>query len=378
MDEIDDAELEQAMRDGLARRAEQADVAVPVADRARRAARGRRTTRWAVVGVAAASVVAIAVASTFVATRGPAPDDSSRPVVQAPSDSGAEPAPTAWRTESWGDLAVEVPADWGYGGAPDAEGIACFPSAGFDAAGDPIAGGDAGDIGYVGRPVSFTDACASIDAMQRGGIAPTGPYVWLGAGLEPGVVELAGGYTQETVEVDGSTLTVATRDPDLRDQILSSATGGEQCLSELDRSGPVAHDRADPTAEPVTLRVCAYRLGEGDTAGWQLTYAADLGAKPLAAYLAAVEAGEAPRDQCPTADYQLGEAVLLELLDADGGVVRQDAVNTFDSCAGIAVDADQVWELETTKLTAAMVRAWAVGGVPAIVHGPFGLIGPQG
>lgn len=377
--EFDDAALEREMRAGLEERAGRVDVDVPVADRARRAARGRRTTRWAVVGVAAASVVAVAVVSAIVATDGSSPTDSSGPVAESPGGSGAEAPPTAWRTESWGDLEVEVPADWGYGGAPDAEGIACYPAATSDADGNPIAGADADGIGYVGRPIVSTDSCASIDAMQRADIAPTAPYVWLGAGLDPGVVELAGGYTQETVDAEGSTVTAATRDPALRERILSSATGGERCMSELSRSGAIVHDEAaDPAAEPVTLRVCAYRLDDGVNADWQLTYAADLGRAPLAEYLAAVGAGSPPRDQCPSIDYQLGEGVLLELLDADGGVVRQDAVNTFGSCAGIAVDAARFWELKTTELTAAMVRPWAVGGIPAVVHGPFELMGAQG
>ncbi len=100
----------------------------------------------------------------------------------------------------------------------------------------------------------------------------------------------------------------------------------------------------------------------------------------LDAYLDAVAAGKPPIDQCPTIDYQLSEAVVLEVLDADGGVLRQDSVNPYEACAGIAVGAERVWELETTALTPGMTRPWVVGGVGAVIHGDpdLGFIGALG
>ena len=372
MDDQELEELEQTMRAGLHRRADQADVALPVTDRVRPKGRHRSLAVGAVIGLVAASLVTVAVVESLTGS-----GDDPDPTSAAPTSVASDPTDVAvrWRTETWGDVQVDVPADWGYGGAPDEEGVACFPGASLDAAGQPVRGRDV-PPGYVGRPISLTDVCASTDA----GAPVDGPYVWLGAGLTSGLVELGNGYVQETVAVDGTTLTVATRDEVLRQRIVGSVRGSESCLSELDRSGPISHDRADDlTGEPVTLRVCAYRADDGP-GGWELTYAADLEQPALGEYLVAVADGERPRDQCPAIDYALGEAVVLEILDTDGQVLRQDSVNAFESCAGIAVDARRVWELKTTRLTPEMTRPWVVGGVGAVIHGnpELGFIGQQG
>lgn len=374
---MDDDELEQMVRSGLVRRADETAVDVGLVAVARSDARRRRGLRAVVVGATAAGVLAASVVAGVVLSTGQsgptAVDASARedPSVTAPEAS-------AWRTETWGDLQVDVPADWGYGGAPDADGVACFAGVSLDADGAPVRARSM-PPGYVGRPILLTDVCLSIDA----GAPVQGPYVWLGAQIEPGEVDLGDGYVQQTVSVVGSTVTVASDDADLRRRIIESVRESERCRSELDRSGPIQHDRSENAdAEPVTLRVCAYRLvAEGSTVGdWELTYAADLDTTALEAYVGAVAVGDPPRDQCPAIDYQLGEAVVLEILDGDGGVLRQDAVNPFYSCAGIAVDADRVWPLETTALTPDMARPWVVGGVGAVIHGDpdLGFIGPQG
>ena len=370
---MEDDELENAMREGLRARASGVDVDVSrreVAGATAAARRRRRTTR-VLVGLAAASVVAVVVTATLTH------DGGERDRVLDPAGP-SEPALDRgeWRTEVWGDVAVDVPADWGYGGAPDERGVACFPGASLDAAGERVR--DPRKVaGYVGRPIGLTDVCASIDA----GAPVASPYVWLGAGLPVGTVELSDGFVQETVEAEGETVTVATQDPEVREQILSSVTASETCLSELTRSGPIIHDQADdPAATPTTLRVCTYRLGDepGGTGGWELTSAMDLGTPALTDYLEAVGAGEAPRDQCPAIDYQLTEAAVLEVLDESGGVLRQDAVNAF--CPGIAVGAETVWALETTRMTSAMTRPWVMGVVRAVMSGDpdLGFIGPQG
>jgi hypothetical protein len=370
----DEDELEQALRAVLADRAGHADVDAQALERVmpRRRPRHGRGAAAAVIALAAASVVAVAGAATVLSRAG---DERPSKGTSAYDDAvAAEP----WRVEAWGDVQVEVPADWGYGGGPNEDGLACYPEAILDASGQPLRSG-AEDRGYVGRPFSMTDECSSLEA----GGPFAGPYVWFGADLEPGAVEREGGLVQETIEVAGTTVTVGAVDDSLRSRILGSVTGSESCLSELPRSGPIEHDRAaDPDAAPATLRVCTYRLADttGGAGAWELTSATDLDAAALNAYLAAVAAGDPLRDQCPTIDYQLSEAAVLEILDEQGQVLRQDAVNTFDACAGIAVDADRVWPLETTALTPEMARPWVVGGVGAVLYGDpdLGFIGPQG
>ncbi len=260
---MEDEQLERVMRDGLERRALDAARDAGLVARARDGAQRRRRLRAVAVGVTAIGAVAACAALAAVlsaGTSGPTAIDAAGgedPTVSAP-EAGA------WRTETWGDIQVDVPADWGYGGAPGADGVACYPAAGLDAAGTPVRP-RATPPGYVGRPIVLTDVCLSVDA----GAPVQGPYVWLGAGIEPGEVDLGDGYVQETVSVAGTTVTVASDDVALRRQILESVGGSERCLSELDRSGPIEHDRAeDRDAEPVTLRVCAYRLGDtGSTVG---------------------------------------------------------------------------------------------------------------
>jgi hypothetical protein len=367
---MNDEQLEQAFRDGLSRRAEQVYVDPSLVSRARSGAGARRRRTWVALGGAAAAVALVAGLVTALT-------DGDRPAADRGTDPSTteEDQPDAWRTERWGDLQVEVPADWGYGGAPGAGGGLCSPGAVFDSVGDPVSGEP--PAGYVGRPIDLGDACSEQGSETT---APDSPYVWLGAGVAPGTIELPGGYTQETITTQGTRLTVATQDPAVRARILESAGGNEKCLSELDRPGEIAHDRADdPNAEPVILRVCAYRLGVAND-GWWLTYATDLDTGALRAYQAAVDDGAPPQDQCPTIDYQPTAAVVLELIDADGGVLRQDAVNLTTFCAGIGVDASLVWELYTTKLTAEMARPWAVGGVRSVLYGSAAvqLAGPEG
>lgn len=374
---MNDDELEQQVRAGLQRRADRARVDDALVARASGAS-GRRRRRWVAVGAAAA--VVLAVAGIAVAQRD---DGPARTETAADRTTERTTGQGGWRTESWRDVQVEVPDSWGYGSAPvgavGGEAVTCYPAAAVDAAGLDVGVEEQSTTPYVGRPIGYTDVCVPYPDNRPD--APATDYVWLGGAVTPGVVELGNGLVQETVAVDGSTVTVATADPRLRERILGTVTGGEQCLAEVERSGPVAHDAArDLDAPAVTLRVCAYQLDEAADGPWRLTYAADLGRDAARAYTDAVAAGAPEEDQCPTIDYQLYDAVVLELLDSDGGVLRQDSVNPSASCAGIAVDARQVWELETVALTPETTRPWLVGGLRAVVRGDaaFGFIGPQG
>lgn len=371
--EMHDAELEQVLREGLERRAQRADVAVPVADRARTDVRRRRAGR-VTAGLAAAAVVAVATtAVTLNRDNGPDEVHSNPPVA---SDPGS-PVDGVWRTEYWRDMQVDVPDSWGWGGAPPACGVGPARSSG----GQRIAS-DA-EVPYVGRPISNTDDCGPIPDP------PSAPYVWLGADREVGVVDLGGGYVEETVDVNGSRLTVATADEVLRERILASATGGETCMSELDMAEPSFPETVpgDVWRDAAVLNVCVYHKPNERRGGWQaeLVYATTLAMNRLHAYLTALEAGEEPRDQCPTLDYQEGEWVVLEIGTEDGEVFRRDVLHTF--CPGIDVDTGSLSGFETVRLTPALVEPWAVAGIGAVVYGPsmgdsgsFSdyFIGPQG
>lgn len=366
MDEVDEAA--KRLRGVLARHAERMATDPGVVRRATAEVGRRRRRRWRVAGSVAASV---AVGAVVVLTSVLGPEDRGAEV----ADDGGGPSVGAvdrWRTELWHDLAVDVPADWGYGGAPFADGSVCFPSRMVEPDGSRTPGARE-DGPYVGRPVALTDVCEKYPFIPGSrGEAPTAPYVWLGAGVEPGVVEYDNGYVQETVEVNGSTLTVAARDAALRERILATARGGETCLAEIEELGPIAHDVAEPGSRPEALRVCAYGVDGAGARTARLRYGAELGEQALRAYLDALEGAGPEKDQCPFLDYAEVEWVLLELVDRGGAVVRQDVVHLFGDCAGIDVDARQLGSLETVSLTPDMVEPWAVGGVPAAVYGPSG------
>ena len=230
----EDPELARRMRAGLESRAGEADTTAPVVSRARAAASRRRGAR--LTGLVAAAVAAVAVTG-FVVDRAGSPGGIDRPgAVDEPS---GEVADGPWRTEYWRDMRVDVPADWGYGGAPQEgtpETVACGAVAMVSATGERLPREDP-TMPYVGRPIAQTDLCQVYPWIGPNDVPPQAPYVWLGAAVEPGTVDLGDGWVQETVDVNGSRLTVATRDAGLRERILDSAGGGETCMSEVDTRG---------------------------------------------------------------------------------------------------------------------------------------------
>lgn len=339
----DDLELEELMRSGLERQAAVADVTAPVVERARSVARRRRRGAMAVVA-AAASVAAVVTVGVVVDSG----DDPHPPA----EDRGGEPLPAGWRTEYWRDLTVDVPADWGYGGAPVRSGrdlVACYPEAMVGPDGARIEGRPT--LGYVGRPIMLTDVCALYPDIRPGG--PEAPYVWLGADIEPGLVDLGNGYVQETVEVNGSTLTVATDDPRLRERILDSADGGEQCFSELAAppSVPVEEDFGAPASG---MLVCAYGEDEGGVIG--LTYSAVLDDRAARAF-------ESAYDRAPSLPAgrtcDLGDDVDWVVLIVED---RRYVVYTHGhGCPRVDGPVGPV------RLSEELARPWAVGGIPATV-----------
>jgi hypothetical protein len=337
-----------------------------VAERAAAAARRHRRGRTA-AGVAALAVAAVAVTGVVVDRSG-APGSSPGVTDRVHDD----PIPTTWRTEYWHDLQVDVPADWGWGGAPapgyDGDGpIACGAVAMVAANGEKLRREDP-TMPYVGRPISQTDLCAVGIEDET----PQAPYVWLGAAVKPGTVELGDGYVQQTVEVNGSTVTVAAQGAELRRRILDSATGGETCLSELEgEPDPAQSPGADGPAglRPESLTVCSYRADEqAGTLG--LTYAAVLDRAHARELVDAVEAS--PR-VVPGCTGQRGwEHVVLRVegTGPGGGSLFREYVVDFTPCDGLRAPGGG-----RVALTPATVEPWATGGVPATVTGTYGADG---
>lgn len=341
---MDDAEqvAEQLVRDSLRARAERVDTTAPLVAAARRTVRRRRGA--GAVLVAAAAVVAVVVAGVVV--RDPEPR-------LLPGGPTTADDPSGWRTERWHDLAVDVPADWGYGVAP-------MRSAGMD-----VVCGEQPEGGYVGRPVMTTDACMGGNAISDS----AAPYVWLGADVEPGERRLGDGTVEETVEVAGTTLTVAGDDA-LRGRVLDSARTGGTCPSEL-RRAPTDPLPIGDTGED--LQMCAYRV-EDEGGPLRLAAAESLSTNHARSFIRAYEAAPVIVYRC--LDQTDHELVLLQAGE------RQWVVDF--TCPGIrrlgGADA------ALRDLTVATVRPWADGVVSHVLYGPLGgkgatgrfFIGPQG
>jgi hypothetical protein len=181
----------------------------------------------------------------------------------APSGSPGAPVPEGWRTEVWHDASVRVPADWGWGAAPLRIGndvVTC---------GDGPAGGSA----YVGRPFMLSDLCVG---LSPDGHPPTAPSVWLGAAVEPGTEELGGGWVRETVAQGGTTVTVTSDDPALREQVLGSVGGPLDCAPVLHRPSHPDSIVTEGYGDPVSLDVCLYRSLRDDDP-LELVYGTTLG-----------------------------------------------------------------------------------------------------
>lgn len=372
---MDERELEQRMRDGLERRAGEVDLdrAAGLVAAARRDGAGRRAVArgpW-VMGLAAASVLTVLGGTALVLNDD---GDGGRDDVVADPTTGA-PVVSEWRTEYWRAARIDVPADWGWGGAPQRDFVAvgepatddiidCGAAAYVRADGERILNGDAA-VPYVGRPVMQTDACLGLE--QGDWQPPNAPYVWLGSPVEEGTVEFTNGYVMETVEVNGSRISVATHDAGLRRQILDTATGGTTCIAEYDGAPEIVAVPREGVPVPTGMTVCAYQRDEDGNA--QLVYATHVGAPAAQAFRAGI--ASAPAEPC--SPQQTGHEWVLLTVEGEGGL-RQDHLVHLGECSGIQLLPGS----ELLALTEEDVAPWAVDGIPAYLVGPYGGKGATG
>jgi len=361
---MDDRELERMMKEGLEQRAATVDesAAGEILTSARSGSARRSWRNTAVIGLTAASVAGIALATLVL------DDDEIRSGGRDTVGNASTEGPaTRWRTEYWHDTKVDVPADWGWGGAPMPEStdletgnvgdaIDCGASAYVGSDGTRLLNGDR-SVPYVGRPLMMTDACMG-QVGPGNWQPPTAPYVWLGAPVEPGTVEFANGYVMETREVNGSTVSVATKDPALRREILATAGGGETCQSEYDVAPSIEAVPREGILEVTGMTICAYTEVAG---GVQLTYVTHVGAEATRNFEDAV-------GRTPVADCQPNGAhewVLLTVEGTEG--LRQDHLVQLGECSGIQLLPGG----DLVELTQETVAPWAVDGIPAYVVGPY-------
>lgn len=352
----DETRLEEAFRAGLQHRADDVDTTVDLLGPATSAARGQRRRRYALtgaVGLAAAALVTALVVQNAGGRDGP---DGAQVVDRDQS----EPLPTEWRTETWHGLQVEVPADWAWGGAPDACGVGPVLGAPYGERG----GVDHETTPYVGRPVSNTDDCGNVDQ------APQADSVWLGPDWPVGVEELPDGYVRTTVDVDGTRLSVTTDSPALSQHVLASARRAEVCEPILDSAPTVESMLTEGLRNPTSAEVCAYRREPG-AASWDLVYATRLGEQDATTYHAQVYDGgfESAPDFCGGGQ---DERVLITVTGDDpyGSTDVSQATVVDPACREVQGSPGMV-----TPLSEAGMKSWSQNGLQVTL---YGLIGPMG
>jgi hypothetical protein len=365
-----DDQLAEAFRAGLQHRADVVDTSAPVVAAARSTVRRRRRGRWA-AGLAAAGTAAALVTAVVVQGSGgdgPRERDDGQVVDEGPSP---EPPAIEWRAESWHGLTVDVPADWGWGTAPI--------TMSFDPQSRLLCGGPGHlvradgkklvnperDTPWVGRPVMLSDDCLGEPYPP-----PVAPYVWLGAALPPGTMDVGNGFSQETVEVNGTTLTVATDDPALSRLILDSARSADGCEAHLDSEPAVELMLTEGLRDPSSAQVCAYRRG-ADGSSWDLVYATTLGPEEAAAYHAQVYDGgfeSSPR----FCDEGADERVLVTITGDDpfGADEVSQATLVAPACNEVQGSPGMV-----TPLSDAGMEAWSSNGAQAALHAFIGILG---
>ncbi len=280
-----------------------------------------------------------------------------------------DPLPTEWRTELWRGASVDVPADWAYGGAPievDGDTIACAAAAMVSASGGGVR--DERTVPYVGRPIFLTDVCQAYPFIGPDSDPPSAPSVWLGADVEVGSDNLGGGWVRETVEASGTTVTVTSDDPDLRDRVLGSVRGIETCASSLPAPTRVHDMLIEGYGRPESLEVCVYR--RSDAGDLELAYGTVLGAEAARAFARAVGRAEPRKMDC--GDEPPFEWVTLQMTGTSYPNAPVGVGGTQDMVIGC--DVVEVGPAQTYEVDQGVLDALRVDGLPATL---FALIGPR-
>ena len=232
------SELESRVAEGLAGTAGRAPAPDDLASGARDRLRRRRRTTAAVV-TAAAAVVAVPVAVALVGT--PADEDPG-------GDSTVTETPSGWRTETWRDLSISVPPEWGWGGGR----------------GWCADGRDLGQARQVSRPAELVPAIVCTPSYGYGAHFQKPSVGELPPGTEGAVQQYRGdrypdGSWIGYVSTQSSAVWVVTDDRTTTRQVLDSATpvgevDANGCATRLEMTAYSGHDR---------LSVCRF---DGD--GW--------------------------------------------------------------------------------------------------------------
>lgn len=270
-------------------------------------------------------------------------------------------APQGWRYESYAGVQVQVPASWGWGGAPLRSDIfhgkdslgTCGSAQAAVQSGDDDASYVSSATAFTGRPAVMSDLCMS---WGSDGAMPQGDALWFASPLEVGQRSV-GRVVAETRAVGDQHVTVFSSHASLRRQVLRTAQ-----FVDTDANGcpthPVLRPAPGPAGQrPDSMSVCAYSQDSGTAV---LLWSGSVPRQAAQEYADTVRREPvATRAACPS--VPTGTWVALGL-NGDGGT-RWDLVDL--ACARIRATGDEQW-----PLTRATVRDWGGGGVAAYVPQP--------
>lgn len=244
--------LEDRLPDALRRHAGEDDSVAGLADGAR--SRARRRARRRTTGIVAGAALAVVAVPVGIALTGSSPSiaPSSPPAASGGTptpDAVTTPADDGTRVESWRDLTVSVPTDWGYGGGSD-----WCASGGRLADGPDVvrSGGVVASIGCTpqqGYGVYFVDSSAISWARDSGD-------VWQYGWDSPGQVKV---YPEDAwlghFRVGDHAIVVVTPDESTTRTVLESATQ----VAERDPNGCAVREGEDAAAgDGDRWSVCRY------------------------------------------------------------------------------------------------------------------------
>ncbi|WP_433015740.1 hypothetical protein [Kribbella sp. CA-294648] len=227
------------------------------------------------------------------------------------------PGPTTpaegWRWESYRTIQLQVPSDWGFGTTDQPPCLVKKKVA-----------------GYVGRP-GFVPGIGCMEAWPEPRVRS--PYVWFASG-RAGVQTSGDGWTQETRELDGVTITVFSSDDALRKRIFDSvapivSVDGNGCppVVPVDRPGPGAALESVGTIR--SIAVCGF-------IGNVLNSSSKLGADQSKAIASAILA--APKGVGPDQPKCYDSSPIDLLLKVDGTTHDAELTIRFSNCTHNGAD----------------------------------------
>lgn len=239
------SDFESRVRDALDAGASGAPDAVGLADAARSRARTRRRTTMVVSAVTVLAVVAVPVGVLALRDSG----DSGPGIAKDPSAGPSLAAvPDGWRTETWHDLEVQVPDDWGYG----ALSTWCI---GHDEPGTPVVQRPEGVVEMIACTPSSGYGVSFLDASTAGFVQQPGAVEHL-TGSSKDVPE--GAWTGYEISASGAAALVVAPTKALVRQILDSA----RTVDGVDGNGCAASAADAPDVGAAdSVSVCRYGAG---------------------------------------------------------------------------------------------------------------------